>query len=321
MVRYIAARLAQALPLLLLLSVVAFALLRLAPGDPLALLYGTELTEQERAAVRAYWGLDRSLPEQYLAWLGNALRGDFGRSFSDGRPALQVIVERIPPTLLLSGTALLLSIGLGIGIGILSATRPFSRLDVVATFSATLLYSTPSFWLALLLILVFAVWLGWLPASGMEDVRGPPGLGDRLSHLILPAFVLSLREAASFLRYTRASMLDTLAHDFVRTARAKGLAETAVLLRHTLRAALAPIITLVGLFLPRVLGGAIVIESVFAWPGMGRLVLDASSQRNYPVLLGEILIVGAMVVVANLLADVAYAVADPRVRHAYRHSR
>jgi peptide/nickel transport system permease protein len=306
---------------LLLLSVVAFALLRLAPGDPLALLHGADLTPEERAAARAYWGLDDPLPVQYVRWAGNALRGDLGRSFADGRPVLGVIGERVPATVQLAGSALLLALGIGLGAGVLAAARPHSAADLLATAAATVLYSTPSFWLALILVLVFAVWLGWLPASGMENVRGPAGLGDRLAHLALPALVLSLREAAALARYTRASLRDVLAQDYVRTARAKGLPEHAVVLRHALPPALLPVITLLGLYLPRLVGGAIVVETVFAWPGLGRLLLEASLQRNYTVIMGEVLLVGTAVILANLLADLCYAAADPRVREAVRRVR
>lgn len=314
MQRYIFSRCLQSVPLLFVITVIAFAILHLAPGDPAALLYGTDVSAEQLAQIRASWGLDKPLPVQYLLWLSNLLRGDLGRSFVDGRPALLVIAERIPATLQLTISGLAVALLFGLGIGIVAALKPHSLLGYAATLFATFFYSLPNFWLALLLILVFSVWLGWLPSAGMESLRGPSGPLDRLAHLTMPAFIISLREMGRLIRFTRASLLDVLGQDYIRTAYAKGLKDAAVTLRHALRNALLPIVTLLGLALPQLLSSSIVVETIFAWPGMGRLVVESAFQRNYTVLMGEIVLVGVLVIIGNLLADVAYAVVDPRIR-------
>jgi peptide/nickel transport system permease protein len=305
MTRYAVGRLAQAIPLLVLVTVIAFGILHLAPGDPAVLLYGADLSSEQLAQIRANWGLDESLPVQYLKWLGNLARGDLGRSFVDGRPALEVVLERIPATLELTITGLAVAIIVGVSVGSLAALRPHSPLGYLATVAA----------LGLLLILVFSVLLGWLPSAGIESLRGSAGPFDRLLHLLMPAFVISLREMGRLIRFTRASLLDVLGQDYVRTAWAKGLTLTHVTRDHALRNALIPIITLLGLSVPQVLSSSIVVETVFAWPGMGRLLVESAFQRNYTVLMAEIVLVSVLVVLGNLLADVAYAAADPRIRY------
>ncbi len=318
MTAYLIGRVGQGLLVLLVVSMLAFGLLHLAPGDPAALLYGPDLSAEELRAVRRAWGLEDPLPVQYVRWLGRFIQLDFGRSFSDGRPAREVIFERLPATLYLTVSALAIALVLGVSIGIVSALRPLSWLDYLVTTVSTVLYSAPNFWLGLLLVLVFSVWLGWLPSAGMQSVRGPTSVGDLLAHLVLPAFVLSLREMASLIRYTRAGMLEVLGQDYIRLARAKGLPEYRVVLDHAFRNAALPVITLVGLFIPRLVGGSVVVETLFSWPGMGRLVVEAAFARNYPVLMGEIVLVGAVVILGSLLADLAYGVADPRIRYGGR---
>ena len=315
MTRYALGRLIQAVPLLILVTVIGFAILHLAPGDPAALLYGADLSADQLAQIRGNWGLDEPLPMQYVRWLGNLVRGDLGRSFVDGRPALEVVLERIPATLELTITGLAVAIITGLTVGSIAALRPHSAAGYLATMAATVLYSLPSFWLGLLLILVFSVLLGWLPSAGIESLRGSAGPYDRLLHLLMPAFVISLREMGRLIRFTRASLLDVLDQDYVRTAWAKGLTLTAVTRDHALRNALLPILTLLGLSVPQILSSSIVVETVFAWPGMGRLLVESAFQRNYTVLMGEIVLVGALVILGNLLADIAYAAADPRVRY------
>lgn len=315
MSRYILGRLLQAIPLFFLITLIAFGLLHLAPGDPATLLYGTEMTPDQRAQIRAAWGLDEPLPVQYVKWLGNLLRGDMGRSFVDGRPALLVIAERIPATLQLTLSGLLVALVLGLSVGIVAALKPYSALGYASTFFSTFFYSLPNFWLALLLILLFSVWLKVLPSAGIESLRGETGLADRLAHLAMPAFVVSLREMGRLIRFTRASLLDVMSQDYIRTALGKGLTMRVVTLRHALRNALIPVVTLLGLSLPQLLSGAIVVETIFAWPGIGRLVVDSAFQRNYTVLMGEIVMVSLVVIAGNLLADVAYAVIDPRIRY------
>ena len=307
-------RLIRATPLLILLSLISFAILHLAPGDPAALLYGLDATPQDLAQIRTHWGLDRPLASQYLNWLAHVARGDLGRSLVDGRPVATILGERLAATLTLAFAALALGMTLGVTLGLLAATHAESALDRVLTFAATLFYSLPPFWLGLLFILIFAVWLRWLPSGGRASPSGPASIADLLAHLALPTLVLALHVLAHFLRYTRAALLDELQQGYVRTARAKGLGERAVLLQHALRNAALPLITLAGLSLPQLLSGSAVVETVFAWPGLGRLLVEAAFQRNYSVLMGDILLVGALVVLGSLAADVCYVLADPRLR-------
>lgn len=315
MTRYVIGRLLQSIPLLFVITLIAFAILHLAPGDPAALLYGTDISTEQLARIRASWGLDEPLTIQYVKWLGNLIRGDLGRSFVDGRPALLVIAERIPATLQLTLSGLLVALVLGLGVGIVAALRPHSTLGYVSTFFSTFFYSLPNFWLALLLILVLSVWLRLLPSAGIESLRGQTGTLDRLAHLIMPAFVISLREMGRLMRFTRASLMDVLSQDYIRTAIAKGMTTRQMVIRHALRNALIPVITLLGLSVPQILSGSIVVETVFAWPGMGRLVVESAFQRNYTVLMGEIVMVGVLVIIGNLVADLAYALVDPRIRY------
>jgi peptide/nickel transport system permease protein len=313
--RYIAGRLLQAIPLLFLLSLISFAILHLAPGDPAALLYGLDATPADLAQVRARWGLDRPLPLQYVSWLANVAQGNLGRSLVDGRPVATTIGERLPATLLLTVSALAVSVVLGVGLGVVAASRVGSPFDRALTLLATFCYSMPAFWLGLLLILLFALTLGWLPSGGLASPVGPVAPLDLLAHLILPAFVLSLHPLAQFLRFTRAGLLEVLGQGYVRTARAKGLSRSAVLLRHAFRNAAIPLFTLLGLLLPQLVSGAVVVETVFAWPGLGRLMMEAAFQRNYSVLMGDVLLVGSLVMLGSLVADVAYVLADPRIRY------
>jgi peptide/nickel transport system permease protein len=311
---YLPRRALQSCLLLLVLSFVAFALLHLAPGDPAALLYGPDATASDLAQVRARWGLDRPLPAQYLSWLGHTLRGDLGRSLADGRPVTRVIGERLPATLLLALPALLGALIVGVGLGMVAAVRAGSPLDRAMTLLATLGYSTPSFWLALLLVLLFSLTWRWLPSGGLSAAGGDAAPLDVVAHLLLPATVLALPFVAQFQRFSRAAMVEVLGQGYVRTARAKGLGRPAVLLGHALRNAAVPILTLLALALPQLLSGAVVVETVFAWPGLGRLLVESAFQRNYSVLMGDILLVGGLVVAANLLVDLAYPLVDPRIR-------
>lgn len=316
--RVVLSRLVQAALLLLLVSVATFALLHLTPGDPGALLYGLSASPRDMAQLRERWGLDAPLYVQYLKWLANVATGDLGRSYQDGRPVLTVISERLPATLLLAGTALALATLVGVGMGVLSASRRGSWLDRAATFLATAFYSTPAFWLGILLILLFSVGLGWLPSGGMRTPGSTVELGDLAGHLALPALALALRDAGLFARVTRAALLEVLAEDYLRTAAAKGLGRPTILLRHALRNALLPVLTLLGMSVPGLLSGAVVIETVFGWPGLGRLAIESALQRNYPVILGEVLLVAALALLGSLLADLAYSIADPRVGRAGR---
>ncbi|HKG24324.1 MAG TPA: ABC transporter permease [Thermomicrobiales bacterium] len=313
---YIARRLLLMIPLLFGISVVSYAVIRFAPGDPARLLADPErVSAAQLAAAREQMGLNDPLPIQYLKTMRSLATGDL-RSFKTHRPVLAMIGERLPTTLTLTALALVCSVVFGLTIGIVQSLRPYSRVDDAGTLVSLFGFSVPDFWLALTLIGIFAVRLGWLPASG---IRPPQTDGwnprDVAPHLVLPTFVLSASTMAGIARYTRSAMLEALGQDFVRLARAKGLRERQVVVRHALRNSLLPVITLLGFYVPFLLGGAVVVETIFALPGIGRLALDSVASRDYPVLL-TINVLGALtVLVGNLLADVGYALADPRIRY------
>jgi peptide/nickel transport system permease protein len=258
-------------------------------------------------------GLDRPLPVQYWDWFTHLLRGDWGRSYRDTQPVLSVIGSHLFATLELMVTAILIAILLGAWIGIMGAIRRYSAFDYVATIGAMVALSIPTFWFGLVVIYVFSVKLAWVPPGNMYTI-GDGSLLDFLHHLIAPALVLALVEVAVWSRYMRASMLDVINQDYIRTARAKGLPERVVLLHHALRNALIPMITLAGMQLPTLLGGALVTETIFTWPGMGRLFLDSLGYRDYPVVMGVLMFSALLVLIGNLLADMLCAVADPRIR-------
>lgn len=321
MTAFVVRRLAQALLIAFGVATLTFLLLHLAPGDPfVGASESPYVSPQMIEQARRNYGLDQPLHVQYARYLAHLIRGDLGTSFSMHRPVLDAFGDAIPNTLLLALTALLIDFTLGIGIGVVQGMRPHSRLDRSLSAVTLLLYSLPVFWLGLMLALVFGEKLGWLPVAGVTDpvlyaTRTPLGkLADRAQHLLLPALTLGLVGAAATARYQRAAILDVMGQDFIRTARAKGMSERAVLLRHALPNALLPIITLFGLAFPMLLSGAVLVETVFAWPGMGKLTVDAVLRRDYPVVTGAGLLAGVMVVVGNLLADVAYRIADPRTR-------
>jgi peptide/nickel transport system permease protein len=313
--RYLLRRLLQAVVVLGLVSGVGFAVLHLAPGGPAAIYALTpSMSAEDLARLTRELGLDRPVPEQYLKWIRGVLTGNWGRSYRDGRLVLEIIGERIPATLLLMGSAFGLAVGLGLAAGIVSAVRQYSLFDHLLTFVSMVALSIPTFWLGLMAIYVFAVLLRVLPPGNMGTIGADFALLDRLRHLILPAATLGLVMVATWSRYTRASMLDVIREDYVRTARAKGMPGGAVILRHALRNALIPLITLAGLQLPMMLSGALVAETVFTWPGMGRLFVDSIGYRDYPVLMGLLMLTALLVVAGNLVADLIYAAVDPRVR-------
>jgi len=301
--RYLLRRLGQLVPTVLTVSLIAFVLIRLS-GDPTALLLTPEATEAERRAFRDAHGLDRSLPVQYLVFLGNLLRGDLGTSFWQHEPALRVVLSRFPATLLLSATAIAIVIVLGLAVGVLAAVFRGTALDLLVMAGVGLGQSIATFWLGLMLILVFAVFVPLFPPSGY----GSP------AQLVLPAVTLAAYYAAVTTRLTRSGMLEILGQDFIRTARAKGLAERVTVLRHGLRNALIPITTVLGLQIGELLAGAVVTETVFAWPGVGTLVLDAITRRDYPVVQATIVLIALVYAVVNLGVDLLYGVLDPRVR-------
>ena len=298
-----------------------FALVHLAPGEPFVAGAEERFVPPETVArLRERFGLDRPLGAQFVRYLANVARGDLGESFTRHRPVAAVLGEALPNTLLLGGVALLLSFALGLGLGVVQATRSGGRADAALGTLALGLASVPAFWLGLMLLLVFGEWLHWLPVAGMTDVvAGPaPGLAHRVldvaRHLVLPALTLALVNAAAVARFHRAAMLEALGADFVRAARARGLGEARVLLAHAFRAALAPAITLAGLSVPALLTGAVLVESVFGWPGMGRVAYEAIFARDYNVITGVAVVTGVLVALGNLLADLGVAAADPRVR-------
>lgn len=321
MTQYVLGRVLQAVPLVLGVVTLVFVLIHAAPGDPVLALVGDFPAPEEYVRkVRAEFGLDRPLPAQYLRYVANLARGELGFSFVQRRAVLQVIGERAAATALLTGTALVVATLAGIALGVVAARRPFSWTDGGVSAGALAGFSVPVFWLGQLLILLFAVTLGWLPAQGMVSLRvGPTGwdrVVDVAIHLILPAAALALRLVAITTRLTRASLLEVLGHEFIRTAQAKGVPPVRVLVRHALPNALLPVVTFVGYQLGFILAGSALVETVFGWPGLGRLLYDSVFTRDYPVLLGIFLIVSVTVVAANLLTDLLHAYLDPRVRHA-----
>lgn len=317
MLNFCLRRLAVGVGMLIALSVLIFILLRLAPGDPIDAYINPNvaMSQEEMAAVRARLGLDQPLPVQYLAWLGGALRGDLGFSLQrNGETVLGLVAQRIGPTLLLMGTGLAIAIVVGIGAGIIGAVRRNSATDLGLSVAAFLGISSPAFLTALVGLYVFSVLLRWAPSGGMLTPGAPFSLGDLVSHLILPALLLSIGHAALIMRYMRASLLEVLNQDYVRSARAKGVKEFWVIVKHALRNALLPVVTLIGSTIGIAVGGAIFLESVFNWPGMGLLLVSAVETRDYPVIMGATLVVGACVILANLLTDIAYAAIDPRIQ-------
>jgi peptide/nickel transport system permease protein len=314
MASYLVNRLGQSLILLALVSVIGFALLHLAPGGPLsqfALVPG--MTQEQLAHIAHEMGLDRPLPFQYWEWISRLITGDWGRSYRDNQPVLTIIVGRLPATLELMLTAIAIAVALGVAVGVLGAVRRGSIFDALATVGAMVALSIPTFWFGLVVIYIFSLRLGWLPAGSRFTV-GDGSFGDYARHLIAPSLVLALVEVAVWSRYMRGAMLEVISQDFVRTARAKGLSERAVILRHAFRNALLPMIQLAGLELPTLLGGALVTETVFTWPGMGRLFLDSLGYRDYPVIMGVLMVSAVLVLLGSLLADLFSAAADPRIR-------
>jgi peptide/nickel transport system permease protein len=312
---YIVRRIGQSVILLALVTAIAFGLMRLAPGGPEAVYaLSPSMRAEDLARIRASFGLDQPLHVQYVKWATGMLSGDWGRSYRDSRPVRDVILDRVPATLELTVTALAFAVVVGVTIGVLGALRPHSFSDYLATVGAMLALSIPTFWFGLMVIFLFAERLHWIPSGGRATMGGDFSLSDRLHHLVAPALVLGLVLVATWSRYTRASMLETIGQDYVRTARAKGLEEPRVIWSHAFRNSLGPLVTLAGLQLPFLFGGALVTESVFTWPGMGRLFVDSLGYRDYPVLMGVLVVTAVLVIASNLLADLLVAVVDPRIR-------
>ena len=315
MSRYLLRRLLLLVPVLLGVSIVVFLVLHLSPGDPAEIMLGPQATAEDVTGLRAALGLDQPLPIQYAHWMAHVLQGDLGRSIRMRQPVLGEVLTRFRATLLLTATALLLSTLGGIALGVLSATWPHSVVDRLSTLGSIFGASMPSFWLGLVLMVCFSLWLGWLPASGMYGAHGGGSVADLLSHLVLPAVTLAAASMTIIARLTRSTMLDILRQDFVRTARAKGLVERAVVLRHALRNALIPTVTVVGVPAGSLLGGAIFTETVFAWPGVGTLMVQGILARDFPLVQGCVLVVALVFVLFNLAVDLLYAMLDPRIRY------
>jgi len=317
--RYLIRRLLQALLLLALLSVGMFLLIHALPGGPEQVIFNPRLSAAGRAAIRAKFGLDQPLPIQYLRWLGNALTGDFGFSFDTYEPVSSVIAQRFPATLELFSGALGLALIVAITLGVISAVRQRTITDYTLTTFAYFGIAMPIFLFGLLAQDIFGVSLHWLPVSGTETLGYTfdpfNALLDHLAHLVLPTLVLAITFIATWSRYMRASMIEVTKQDYMRTARAKGVAPVRLLLRHGLRNAVIPLITVVAIDFGQVAGGAAITEGVFAWPGMGRLFLDSLQNRDYPVLLAMLMIGAVFVIAFNLIADILYAVMDPRIRY------
>jgi peptide/nickel transport system permease protein len=311
---YIARRLLLVIPVLFGISVIVFMVISLIPGDPATAILGAFATPENVARINRELGLDRPLPMQYASWLMGVLQGDLGRSYSLDRPVAAEVMERFWPTILLAGAALFLCTLFGLLGGVIAAVKQYGWPDKLITLAVLVGISTPSFFLGILLILWFAVGLGWFPTGGMYALFGDGGLVELLHHLALPAIALAVVATGVVARLTRANMLEVLRQDYVRTARAKGLREPAVIYRHAFRNALVNIIPIIGIQAGFVLGGAVYIESVFQWPGIGRMLVTAISTRDVLLVQGGVLVVAASFVLINLVTDVLQAVLDPRLR-------
>ncbi len=310
---YIIRRFVAMIPVLLLVSVIVFSLIHLTPGDPATSMLGEEATPQAVAALRAKLGLDQPIPIQYVKWLASVVRGDLGRSIRSNQPVSEAIAERLPVTIELAILAVTISLLIAIPAGIIAAMRRNSALDAGSTFVALLGVSLPNFFLAILLILLFGVKLHWLPPFGYQPLT--QGLGGNLQRMILPAITLGTALAAIVTRMMRSSLLEVLDQDYIRTARAKGLGEARMVRAHALKNALMPVVTIVGLQIGGLLGGAIITESIFVLPGIGRLLVDAIFQRDFPLVQGVVLFVSLTFLFSNFAVDLAYAYLDPRIRY------
>lgn len=314
MMPFLLRRLAQSLVLLVLVSMIGFSLLYLTPGGPMSQFANTPgMSDEDLQRLAVQMGLNRPVAVQYVDWAKGLLVGEWGRSYRDDAPVLAVIGSRIGATIRLMLTATLIAVLLGSLVGIVAAVRRYSLFDQVATIGAMVALSIPTFWFGLVVIYVFSITLGWLPPGNIAPV-GNDSFWVSVHHLIAPSLVLGLVTTAIWSRFMRAAMLDVLSQDFMRTARAKGLPPRLLLVRHALRNALLPMITIAGLELPTLLSGALVTETVFTWPGMGRLFLDSIGYRDYPVVMGVLMVTAVMAMLGSLLADVLHAIADPRIR-------
>ena len=314
--RYVLRRLIQAIPLLLGITVIAFAILKVTPGGPLAAYEANpEFSAVDLQRLEHELGLDQPVPVQYVQWLGRFVTGDWGYSFATSQPVLAMIGQRLPNTLWLMATVYIVTLLIALPIGVMTAVKQYSWFDHIATGATFAAFSMPTFWLGLLLIITFGLTFRLLPLGGMLAPGAPFTFGDLARHLILPVATISLVQVGVYVRFLRASMLETTSQDYMRTARSKGLAEQQVISRHALKNAAIPFVTVAALDLPELFGGALVTEQIFGWPGMGRLFFDSALRSDYPVLMGILVIGATVVILANLLADVIYGFLDPRIRY------
>jgi peptide/nickel transport system permease protein len=313
MIRYIVDRVLQGIVVVAVMSFVIYGLIGLMPGDPIDLMISAnpQLTSADAERLRRIYGLDQPLLDRYAAWAVAALQGDFGYSRGFSRPVLEVLAPRLANTAALMMAAFLVALAIGLPAGILAATRPRGALDTVINLFSFITISVPTFWLALMMIILFAVTLGWLPASGLP--AGPAGFLEHLRHLILPVMTLAIVEAGAYARYMRASMIEALRHDYVRTARAKGASRARTVLGHALRNAMIPVVTIMALSFGGLFSGALVTETMFAYPGMGKLIFDAVMGNDFNLALVALLFATVLTLLGNLLADLAYVALDPRI--------
>ena len=312
---YLARRLLLLVPVLVGVSVVVFLVLHLSPGDPAEIMLGSQATQEDLARLRRELGLTEPLHVQYFHWVAHVVRGDLGRSLWMKRPVLDEVLNRYKATLVLTASGLLLSTLGGIALGVASAVRPHSFLDRASAVTSLFGASMPVFWLGIVLMVIFSLWLGWLPASGMWAPYGGGGPRDLLAHLALPAVTLAAASLTIIARLTRSAMLEILSQDYIRTARAKGLVEQRVVFRHGLKNALIPIVTVVGVQAGYLLGGAVLTETVFAWPGVGLLMVQGILARDFPLVQGCVLVIALTFVLINLAVDLLYAWLDPRIQY------
>lgn len=313
---FILRRLLSAVPVMIIITFATFALMQLLPGGPLAAYENNpEISQKDIERLRHEMGLDRPIPVQYWSWLKNFVRGDWGYSFATKRPVLSEIGDRLPNTLYLTGLSLVAALLIAIPAGILSATRQYSVFDHIVTTLAYVGRSMPVYFSGLLLIIVFSIWLRWLPSGGMHTLGKELSIIDGLRHLALPLLSLSTLIAAKYVRFLRTSMLEVIHLDYIRTAAAKGLRERVIIFKHAFRNAAIPLVTVVAVDLPVLFAGALFTETIYSWPGMGRLFVDAATRFDYSVVMGIVAAIAFLVVLSNLLADVVYAILDPRITY------
>lgn len=319
MLKYVVKRLLQAIPLLILISLLTFLIINLAPGDPVSFFVNPEkasrLGPEYLARIKHELGLDQPLHIRYFKWFWNTVQGNLGESFFQQRSVWAILWEALPNSIILAFVAEIFALIVAIPAGIISALKRNSVMDYIFSTISFVGMSLPTFWFGLMLILLFSLKLGWLPTDGMRENFDQFVFMDRLKHIIMPAIVLGMSSMAANMRYMRSSMLEVIRQDYIRTARSKGLAERKVILKHALRNALLPIITLLGFVIPTLFSGAAITETIFSWPGIGRIVVNATFENDYPLVMGDLLVISVMVVLGSLIADLLYAVADPRIKY------